>query len=151
MIEIRRLDLADAAVVEELVTLQRRSYAVEADLIGTRQLPPLFETAAQLARCGETFLGAHEQGLIGAISYKRRLGVLDIHRLVVDPGAFRRGIATQLLEALPRARRTVVSTAVANAPALALYDRHGFVAAGERTVPPGVQIVLLERRRRAPR
>lgn len=148
MIDVRTLDLGDPATVDALVALQRASYAVEADLIGTTDLPPLFETAEQLAACGESFLGAHAPDLVGAISYKRRLGTLDIHRLVVHPDAFRRGIATALLQALPRARRTIVSTAAANAPARALYESHGFDVAGERTVPPGVRIVLLERRGR---
>ena len=146
MTSVRRLDLGDPATAEAIVALQRASYAIEADMIGTTDLPPLKETRAQLARCGETFLGAFDDGLVGAISYRRRWGTLDIHRLVVHPDAFGRGIASALIEALPRARRVIVSTAAANAPARELYQRHGFRATAESTVPPGIALVHLERR-----
>ena len=59
------------------------------------------ETPEQLRACGETFLGARRDGrLVGAVSFKRAGGTVDIHRLVVDPGAFRGGVATALLDAL---------------------------------------------------
>lgn len=148
MIEVRPLDLGDPATVEALVALQRASYAVEAQMIGTTDLPPLKETPEELALSRETFLGAFDPDLVGAISYRRRWGTLDIHRLVVRPTAFRRGIASALLRALPRARRVVVSTAAANAPARALYERHGFRVARESMVPPGIGLVHLERRGR---
>ncbi len=148
MTDVRSLDLGDPATVEAIVALQRASYAIEAEMIGTTDLPALKETPEQLARARETFIGAFDPHLVGALSYTRRLGTLDIHRLVVHPDAFRRGIATALLAALPRARRVIVSTAVANAPARALYERHGFRAITESTVPQGIGIVHLERRGR---
>ena len=147
MIEVRRLDLGDQAMVEAIVGLQRASYALEAELIGTYDLPPLKETPAQLAQTRETFLGAFDPDLVGAVSYRRRWGTLDIHRLVVHPSALRRGVASTLLAALPSARRTVVSTAAANLPARALYERHGFTLVREVTVPPGIELIHLERRR----
>jgi putative phosphoesterase len=72
-------------------------------------LVALRETAAAVRASGETFLGARLDGrLVGAVSYKRRGGVVDIHRLVVHPDAFRRGLATRLLDALEaRAQRLV--------------------------------------------
>ena len=146
MIEVTPLDLADRATVDAIVALQRASYLVEAELIGTTDLPPVKETPEQLAATSETFLGAFDDDLVGAISYKRRLGTLDIHRLVVHPDAFRRGIASALLAALPAARRVTVSTAALNAPARALYERHGFKVASHSTVPPGIGLIHLERR-----
>lgn len=147
MTDIRPLDLGDLATVEAIVALQRASYAVEAELIGTTDLPPLRETPAQLAQTRETFLGAHDGGaLVGAISYRRRWGTLDIHRLVVHPDAFRRGVASALLRALPKARRVIVSTAAANGPARALYERHGFEVVRETVVPTDIGLVHFERR-----
>ena len=89
------------------------------------------------APAGETFLGARRDGrLVGAVSFKRAGGTVDIHRLVVDPGAFRGGVATALLDALEAreagATHWTVGTGAANAPARALYERRGFEATEER-------------------
>jgi ribosomal protein S18 acetylase RimI-like enzyme len=144
------LDLADEAVLQRVVELQRASYRVEADLIGAETLPPLRETPEQVRASGEAFLGAFLDGrLAGAVSYKRDGGTVDIHRLAVDPAAFRRGVATRLLDALERqeedATHWIVGTGAANAPARALYERRGFTAAEERTVPEGIRWVRMER------
>jgi ribosomal protein S18 acetylase RimI-like enzyme len=148
---VAELDLRDHATHERHVALQRASYAVEAELIGAAELPPMRETGAELRACGETFLGADEAGaLVGAVSFKRAGGTVDIHRLVVDPAAFRRGVATALLDALEARERDAthwtVGTGAANAPARALYERRGFTATEERVVPGGIRWVRLDRR-----
>jgi GNAT superfamily N-acetyltransferase len=147
---IRPLDLADDATAAALVTLQRASYALEARLIGAASLPPMHESEEQLRASGETFLGALRTGrLLGAVSYKREGDTVDIHRLVVVPAALRRGIATELLDALEAreagAARWVVGTGAANAPARALYERRGFAPVEERIVPGGITWVRMER------
>jgi ribosomal protein S18 acetylase RimI-like enzyme len=151
VIELRPLDLGDPQTLADIVRVQRASYRVEADLIGFEGLPPLRETPQELAGTGESFLGAFEDGrLLGAVSYKRDATLVDIHRLVVDPAAFRRGIATRLLDALDETAADAASITVAtgekNAPAVALYERRGFHAVGTTTVAPGIRIVRFERR-----
>jgi ribosomal protein S18 acetylase RimI-like enzyme len=148
--EVAPLDLADDVTLHRLVAVQRAGYRVEADLIGALSLPPLHETPAQLRTSGETFLGAYLDGeLAGAISYKRDGETVDIHRLVVHPGAFRRGLATKLLDALEAreadARHWTVGTGRDNAPARALYQRRGFRATEERIVPGGIVWVRMDR------
>ena len=144
------LDLADPPTLAALIALQRAAYAVEAELLRTTAIPALHETAEQLAASGETFLGARDEAgaLVGAVSYKRAGGTVDVHRLVVDPSATRRGIASALLDALPAAAVTVVATGAANGPALALYEQRGFVRSGESVVAGGVRIVHLRRETR---
>jgi ribosomal protein S18 acetylase RimI-like enzyme len=149
-LEVAELDLGDAATLERLVALQRAAYAVEAELIGARELPPMRETPEQLRRTGETFLGARRDGrLVGAVSYERDGATVDIHRLVVDPAAFRGGVATALLDALEAreaaAEHWTVGTGAANAPARALYERRGYSVTEERTVPGGIRWVRLDR------
>ena len=149
-LRVAELDLGGDATLEGLVALQRASYAVEAELIGADVLPPMRETPAELRGCGETFLGAREEGeLLGAISFRRAGGTVDIHRLVVDPAAFRRGVATALLDALEARERDAthwtVGTGAENAPARALYERRGFTATEERVVPGDIRWVRLDR------
>ena len=75
-------------------------------------------------------------------------GVVDIHRLVVDPVFFRRGIARRLVEHLHvtvEARAFIVSTGAANSPARALYERLGYDAVGTEEVGPGLTIAHYRR------
>jgi ribosomal protein S18 acetylase RimI-like enzyme len=150
-VEIRALDLGADGTAEAVVELQRVSYRVEADLLGARTLPVLKESPRRLRRTGEKFLGAFEgERLVGAVSWKRAGSLVDIHRLVVHPDRFRRGIAGALLDALevrlPDAERWVVATGAVNEPARRLYERHGFVPVGEQLVDGTITIVTYERR-----
>jgi ribosomal protein S18 acetylase RimI-like enzyme len=149
-VKIAPLDLDEPATAEALVALQRASYRVEAALLGTDDLPALRENAGDLRASGESFLGARLGGrLVGAISWKALPGgTVDIHRLVVHPDAFRRGIGTGLLQALDarlRPARTLVATGAANVPARRLYEARGFRAVGEQIVGGGVRLVRMER------
>jgi ribosomal protein S18 acetylase RimI-like enzyme len=152
--EVRALDLDDKETLKALIALQRASYRVEADLLGVETLPALTESGEQLCASGEAFLGAYDgPRLVGAVSWRREGGLLDIHRLVVHPDAFRRGVATRLLDALDEsqagATRTIVATGAANDPARRLYERRGFEPYDERLAPGGVPVVTYERRRKA--
>jgi GNAT superfamily N-acetyltransferase len=155
-LEIRALDLGDRETVDAIVALQRASYRIEADLLGARTLPALTETPRQLRASGETFLGAYEgERLVGAVSWKRAGPLLDLHRMVVHPDRFRRGIAGRLLDALdehePGVQRMIVATGAANPPARRLYERHGFTPVEERLVSGSIAIVIYERRVTTPR
>jgi ribosomal protein S18 acetylase RimI-like enzyme len=152
--EVRALDLDDPDTLDAVVALQRASYRIEAELLGARTLPALTETPRRLRAARERFLGAFEgETLVGAIAWKRSGGVVDIHRLVVHPDRFRRGIAGRLLDELDAvetgAERTIVATGTANAPARRLYERHGFRPVEERMASGGIPILTYERR--APR
>ena len=145
-----RLDLADEATARAVLDLQRESYAVEAALIGDDRIPMLTETLEELRAAGLAWLGVRDAaGLAGAISWKVLAdGTIDIHRLVVAPRAFRRGVATALLDGLDAAypgRRVLVSTGRANAPAATLYRQRGFAVAREHEVIPGLWVTELER------
>jgi ribosomal protein S18 acetylase RimI-like enzyme len=145
------LDLADEPVARSVLTLQRNAYAVEAALIGSDGIPQLTETLDELQAAGERWLGlSDDDGLAGAVSWREQPdGTIDIHRLVVAPRAFRRGLATTLLDALDERypdRPMVVSTGRDNAPARELYRRRGFVVVREREVVPGLWIAELGRR-----
>jgi GNAT superfamily N-acetyltransferase len=145
MIELGFLDLGDRAVALDVLHLQRLAYGVEADQIGSDTIPPLQETLEELQACGETFLGAIDNGeIVGAISWRVVERTLDIHRLVVRPDHFRRGIATSLvraaLEAEPGAKQVIVQTGTGNAPAEAFYLREGFEHVDDLDVAGGIRV-----------
>jgi ribosomal protein S18 acetylase RimI-like enzyme len=146
------LDLADEAVARSVLALQRESYAVEAALIGSDGIPQLTETLEELRAAALEWLGTFDEaGLTGAVSWTvLDDGTVDIHRLVVAPRAFRRGVASTLLDALDTrfpGQSILVSTGRDNGPALELYRRRGFTVVREREAIPGLWVTELERGR----
>ncbi|WP_138755581.1 GNAT family N-acetyltransferase [Paenibacillus sinopodophylli] len=129
---IRRMDITDPHVAEEVLGIQIPSYKVEAELIGFEELPPLKDTVATLRSCGEDFYGYYlDSELCGAISIKEKGDIIDIHRLVVHPQHFRKGIAKELLRYVESMLGSegvlIVTTGTENAPAVCFYKKSGFV------------------------
>jgi ribosomal protein S18 acetylase RimI-like enzyme len=133
-----------------VLALQRESYAIEAELIGDERIPQLTETLEELRAARLDWLAVTDgDRLVGAVAWMALPeGTVDIHRLIVSPGAFRRGVATALLDgvdALYPGRHILVSTGRANLPAVTLYLGRGFAIVREREVIPGLWITDLER------
>jgi RimJ/RimL family protein N-acetyltransferase len=128
-----------------MLPVHRASYEVEAQLIGYPDLPPLKQAAADLAASGEEIWLCEEDGeIVGGVGLEDDGDVLVIARLFVAPAAFRRGVGTDAVRlALRRAagRALRVGTGSRNLPALALYEREGFV----RQDPEATGYVLLDR------
>jgi ribosomal protein S18 acetylase RimI-like enzyme len=147
---VNALDVADPAVAAELVTLQRSAYAVEAELIGSRDIPQLYETVEELQRSGERWAGiVRDTRIVAAVAWELEGDTLDIARLVVAPSHARQGIGEWLvrwaLDAVPHERATV-STGSANVPALRLYKKLGFAEIERVEVAPGLMVTRLARR-----
>jgi ribosomal protein S18 acetylase RimI-like enzyme len=149
-VPLERLDLTQKGVAAAVLELQRRAYGIEAELIGSDEIPALSETLEELQASGETFLGAYLEGtLVGAISWRVDAGVLDLHRLVVDPDRFRAGIGSALVRAALAAEeveRAIVQTGSSNEPAKQLYRREGFEEIDEVEVVPGLRVTRFGRR-----
>jgi ribosomal protein S18 acetylase RimI-like enzyme len=80
---------------------------------------------------------------------KRTSSILDIHRLVVHPAYFRRGIGKTLVQFVEQVEdgieTIIVSTGAKNVPAKRLYTQLGFVEKKEEEVIPGLIISLFEK------
>jgi ribosomal protein S18 acetylase RimI-like enzyme len=134
----------EAPVAARLHAIQIAAYAVEAALIDNEAIPPLHESVDDLRRRPFDWLAALDgEQIIGAIALQPRADVVDIHRLIVDPAAFRRGAGSALIQAVldqAGARPVFVATGAANAPARRLYERLGFTLTREREAAPGLLI-----------
>lgn len=132
---IIKIDITDAAIAEEVLRIQLPSYRVEAELIDFYEIPPLKDTIDTLCNCGETFYGYYiNNELCGAIAIMIENNIIDIHRLIIHPNHFRKGIAKQLLQHIESVGVSgsviVVSTGSKNAPAVNLYKQSGYVETG---------------------
>ncbi len=148
--EIRPLDVNRRDTAAAVLALQQASYPLEAELIGSYDIPPLQDTAEALQSCGETFIGCFEcSELAGMVSYKAEGGVLDIHRLAVHPDYLRRGIGRALLayleESADNVERMLVSTGKRNEPAVQLYRKCGFEYLGDITAKEGIVLSRFEK------
>ena len=137
---IKKNDITNHKFAKEVFNIQIPSYKVEAEIIGFHDIPPLRDTVEALQQCGETFFGYYLNGeLCGAISIKTAKCVIDIHRLMVHPKHFRKGIAKKLLDFVENNNKEkfetiIVSTGTKNAPAVDFYLKNGFSKTGEKRV-----------------
>jgi ribosomal protein S18 acetylase RimI-like enzyme len=147
---IQVLNLQSDSIAQRVLAIQQASYAIEAELIGTQNIPPLHDTVESLQKTEELFYGYWvDETIAGLIAITYEDGTLDICRMAVHPDYFRRRIASALLtfalSAHPDATRTIVATGARNDPAKQLYLRHGFTQTGEQEVEPGVLIAFFEK------
>lgn len=147
---ILQIDVTNPLTANEVLAVQIPSYTVEAKLINFYDIPALKDSVETLQKCGESFYGYYEQGiLVGAISLKVDGGVVDIHRLIVHPEHFRKGIAKQLLNFVMKEiqdiHTIIVSTGSKNSPAVLFYLKNGFMNIGEIQITEGLTITKFQK------
>jgi predicted GNAT family N-acyltransferase len=140
----------------EALTVQYAAFLSEGRLYGTFGIPPLVETADELAadvarpdtRAWAAWIGAR---LVGSV----RLhgvdgpGPVGFARCSVAPDLQGRGIGTALIVAahasLDHGVESVLVTGDRSAGNLALYARHGYVETGREFDAAGVAVVRMRR------
>lgn len=149
---IKRLNLLNSKIAEAVLNLQIPSYQVEAEILNYPELPPLKDSIQTLQNCGETFYGYFiEEDLVGAISFRiQENTTLDIHRMVVHPSHFRKGIAKALLNFIENIHSEVntilVTTGTENSPAIKLYIQSGYTVTDTILLPDGLSLTSLMKR-----
>ncbi|GGB35718.1 GNAT family N-acetyltransferase [Virgibacillus dakarensis] len=147
---IKKMDITNPDLAEKVLNVQLPSYRVEAELIDYDDIPPLKDTVTTLQQCGETFYGYYLDGeLAGVIAIKIEQGVMDIHRLIVHPNHFRKGIAKRLLhfiEGKDGVEIIKVTTGSRNSPAINFYEKNGFYSVGVIRVNQYLSLASFEKR-----
>lgn len=146
---IKIIDISNSKNAEDVLNIQIPSYKVEAEIIGSYEIPPLKDTVYTLQHCGETFFGYYEnEELCGVISIKVDDDV-DIHRLIVHPNHFRKGIAQLLLNFIEtkfQIETIKVATGSKNIPAVSFYKKNGFRNIKEVIVNEQLSLTFFEKR-----
>lgn len=131
-----RIDVMDAQVAGELLTVRRAAFVTEAQTYGDPNLPALTQTlpelVADLARADVVTLGAWlGPRLVGSIRVELEAERATLGRLAVVPDQRGVGIGTQLLmavlEYLPEKTKEVwVFTGQDSRQNLSMYAKHGY-------------------------
>lgn len=147
---IKQFDIRLPINAEKLLEIQMPAYKVEAEIIGYDDIPPLKDTVNTLKQCEETFFGYYiNEELCAAISVKVIDNEVDIHRLIVHPDHFRKGIAQKLLTFIERQfdkRIIKVATGSKNKPAITLYKKNGFRITKEVQVNEHLSLTYFEKK-----
>lgn len=138
----------DRSFAAALLRLQLDAYRRQAELIGSDQLDSLGADEDTLPAWRGQYLVAWEgTQLLGAVAW-RHGRMVDIDRVMVDPPAHGRGVASRLVEAILTAVGDVpvaTFTGRDNVPGLRLYRRFGFEPVGDERSPGGIWITRLRR------
>ncbi|WP_439022065.1 GNAT family N-acetyltransferase [Bacillus thuringiensis] len=137
-------------VATSILQVQIPAYTIEANYINSTAIPRLYDTVNDIQNCGETFYGYFfENKLVGFISFIQEENLIDIHRLVVSPDFFQKGVATKLLlyifNMFPSSMTYIVQTGKANTPAITLYKKHGFITVSDTILPDGIILTQLKK------
>ena len=149
---IKIIDISNRKKAADVLNIQIPSYKVEAEIIGSYEIPPLKDTVHTLQHCGETFFGYYENEILcGVISIKvdDDDDEVDIHRLIVHPNHFRKGIAQLLLNYIEtkfEVETIKVATASKNTPAVRFYKKNGFQNIKELIVNEQLSLTFFEKK-----
>ncbi len=145
---IQKLDHANQTEAENIRSVFQRSYVVEAKLLNATYFPPLHRPLKDFIQAETDFFGFIENGSLAAvIEIKKEDSKIHIQSLVVDPDFFRRGIASKLLNFIFKEYSGLftVETGAANGPAIALYERYGFLKVKQWMTDVGIEKVGFEK------
>lgn len=150
---IHKLHSSSFEVASSILQVQIPAYKVEAIYLNSTAIPRLYDTVNDIQSCDETFYGYFsENKLVGFISYMQEEQRIDIHRLVVSPDFFQKGIATKLLlyifNMFPSSMTYIVQTGKANTPAITLYKKHGFITVSDTILPNGMILTQFKKDRK---
>jgi ribosomal protein S18 acetylase RimI-like enzyme len=147
MIEL--LDHHSDELSRQIYDVFQASYQIEANLVGSSDFPPLRRKASHIQSSKTQFLGEWIGAeLASVVEFSLSGDDLSIDSLVVHPQYFRRGLASQLMQAVlkrERWQRANVETAAANSPALDLYRKFGFTESTRWLTADGIEKVGLVR------
>ncbi len=148
-----RIVRAEKKDIPELYRLQLLAFESEAEMIGSRAVPALQETAAEnradFANWTTLKLVDDAGRIVGAIRWRQRGAVVEVGRLMIHPDCRRRGLAQALLAEVDRLcpdAEKELYTCTKSWSNLRLYEKMGYRPVRTDAQPGGLSFVYLRKR-----
>lgn len=145
---IIKLNHSNPECAKQIRRVFQVSYKIEAALLNAVNFPPLQRSLQEFLECQNKFYGYLKgNDLVAVVEIKENNSSTHIQSLVVDPGYFRHGIASAMMEfvlASFTSRLFTVETGVNNVPATSLYKKYGFREVKQWDTDHGVRKIRFE-------
>jgi len=150
------MEIVDARAQDAgaILGIQRLAFAPAAERYGDERLPPLVETAEEVAgdiREQVVLVAVEGSEIIGSVRGVERDGCVYVGRLIVHPASQRQGIATRLMLELEarfaQAPCFELFTGNLNEPGMGLYRQLGYVETDRRPIKGTLELVYMRKTR----
>ena len=146
------IERAESDDLNEILRLQYLAYQSEAALFGSKDIPPLKQTPAELQdefRNGVILkMTAADGTIIGSVRAKEQDGTVYIGKLMVHPAQQRKGYGSALLAAIEGCfpgKRYELFTSTRSTDNLRLYQKRGYTEFARKAVNDELEFVYLEK------
>ena len=144
---ITKLEHSTEVVAKQIYSIFQNAYIIEAQLIGVDNFPPLLRTYRNIQLSESLFYGYKiQKSLAAVLELMIENDRMEICSLTVEPTFFRKGAASKLLDYTInelKCTQAIVETAVANTPAITLYEKYGFVEMSRWYTPEDIHKVTM--------
>lgn len=137
--------------LQEILDLQYLAYQSEAELFGTRDIPPLKQTLEEVVsefREGIILKISDNGRIIGSVRAVLRGETVFIGKLMVHPNYRRMGLGTSLLSEVEKVfpnRRYELFTSTRSKNNIGMYQRLGYLPFKEKKINDELTFVFLEK------
>lgn len=143
---------ADKSDLKTILELQYLAYQSEADLFGTRDIPPLKQTLEEVTE--EYSKGLilklvdDQQAIIGSVRAYENDGTVYIGKLMVHPSERGKGYGSQLLRTIEEhfpGKRYELFTSTRSLDNIRLYKRSGYKVFAQKKITGELEFVYMEK------
>lgn len=149
MCEIIKAERCD---LQEILQLQYLAYQSEADLFGSRDIPPLKQTLDEVVeefRNGVILKMVDNNTIIGSVRAQERDGTVYIGKLMVHPDHRHKGYGTRLLSEIEKCypdKRYELFTSTRSIDNIRLYQKLGYTIFARKAVNDELEFVYMEKK-----
>ncbi len=150
MCEIKKAEHSD---LKEILQLQYLAYQSEADLFGSRDIPPLKQTLDEVVeefRSGVILKMVDDKNnIIGSVRAQERDGTVYIGKLMVHPEYRHKGYGTKLLSEIEKCfpdKRYELFTSTRSLDNIRLYQKQGYMIFARKAVNDELEFVYMDKK-----
>ena len=142
---------AERSDLKEILQLQYIAYQSEADLFGSRDIPPLKQSLDEVVEewnSGTILKMTDNNTIIGSVRAKESGGTVYIGKLMVHPDYRHKGYGTMLLSEIEKCfpdKRYELFTSTRSLDNIRLYQKMGYMTFARKAVNDELEFVYMEK------